>query len=235
MNTKFYHGTTKKMITAFATLFDNIVIDLANDKEITVPLHYSQGETFLYRIAKYNNDDTTIKPVALPVMGFELSSMNVDPDRHTNTLAKIQDRNLSAKREYMFNRLPVSFNFELYIAVKRMEDGLKIIEQIIPFFTPELVIRVKGIEELHQATNIPVTLTSWSHSIENQGPMNSGDIRSIVYQMSFTMKGFLYANIRKRQAIEEIIINMNDSDHDSKFEQITLNSLDLPNIEEDGE
>lgn len=225
MYTKFYHATTKKMITAFATIFDNILIDLGNGKEVKVPLHYSQGETFLYRTARYKNDEATIKPIAMPVMGFELSSMQFEPERHTNPMSRLQDSKMDPRRQYMFNRIPIGFNFELYIAVKRMEDGLKIIEQIIPFFTPELVIRVKGIEELNQATNIPVTLSSFSHSIINDGPLD-GNIRAITFQLSFTMKGFLYPNIRNRKTIEDVIINMTDADHDDKFQQLLVHSVD---------
>lgn len=226
MNNKFYHATTKKMITAFSTIFDNLRIDLGNGKEIQVPLFYSQGETFLYRTVRYKNDESTVKPVALPVMGFELSSMNFDPERHTNTMSKLQDRKLDERRQYMFNRVPISFNFELFIAAKRMEDGLKIVEQIIPFFTPELVIRVKGIEELHQATNIPVILTSFSQQIVNDGPLESGNIRAVTWQLSFTMKGFLYPNIRNRKTIEDVIVNMSEQDHERKFEKLLINTLD---------
>lgn len=226
MNNKFYHGTTKKMISAFATIFDNLRIDLGNGKEIQVPLFYSQGETFLYRTVRYKNDETTVKPPALPIMGFELGSMNFDPERHTNTMSKLQDRKLDERRQYMFNRVPISFNFELFIAAKRMEDGLKIVEQIIPFFTPELVIRVKGIEELHQATNIPVILTSFSQEVVNDGPLESGNVRAVTWQLSFTMKGFLYPNIRNRKTIEDVIVNMNDDDHESKFEKLMISSID---------
>ena len=226
MYTKFYHGTTKKMISAFSTIFDNIKIDIQNGKEITVPLHYTQGETFLYRINQYKNDEATIKPISLPIMGFELTSMQYEPERHTNTMAKIQDRNLSNKREYMFNRVPIGFNFELNIATKRFEDGLKIVEQIIPFFTPELMIRVKSVEELEQSTNIPVILTSFSHQIINEGALNSSDIRAVIFQLSFTMKGFLYPNIRNRQTIQTIIGSMTDEDHNNKFDSIVINALD---------
>lgn len=226
MYTNFYHGTTKKMISAFSSIFDNIVIELGNGKEIKVPLFYTQGETFLYRTVRYKNDEGTIKPIAMPVMGFELTSMNFDPERHTNPLSKMQDRQMAANRKYMFNRVPISFNFDLFIAVKRMEDGLKIIEQIIPFFTPELVIRMKGVEELEQATNIPVTLTSFSHNIVNDGSLGVGDIRAVTFQLSFTMKGFLYPNLRSRKTIEDVIVNMSDEQHQQKFEKLLINSID---------
>lgn len=225
MNTKFYHSTTKKMITAFATIFDNIKIDIGAGKEIVVPLHYTQGETFINRITMYKNDEATVKPVSMPVMGFELISMQYEPERHTGSMNKIQDRVLDSKRNYIFNRVPIGFNFDMFIAVKRFEDGLKIVEQIIPFFTPELVIRVKGIDSLEQSTNIPVLLTSFSHNIVNDGAL-SNSIRAVTFQLSFTMKGFLYPNIRNRQAIENVIVNMSEQDHENKFEKLVIGSID---------
>lgn len=234
MYKKFYHGTTKKMIVAFSTVFDNIIIDLDGGREIKVPLHYAQGEKFLQKVAKYDDLEATVKPVAMPVMGFEWVSMNYEPERHTNTLNKLQDRQMHKERKYTYNRTPVSWQFDLYIAVKRIGDGLKIIEQIIPFFTPHLNLRVRGIEELEEPDNIQLTLTSFSHDIQYEGSMD--DVRSVIFQLSFSMKGFLYQDVKKHASIKESIINlekMNDNDFEEKFMKMIVKANEDGTITEE--
>lgn len=233
MHKKFYHGTTKKMIVAFSTVFDGITIDLDNGKEITVPLHYAQAEKFLQKINKYSDLEDTIKPIAMPVMGFEWVSMNYEPERHTNTMNKMQDRKLQNERKYMYNRTPVAWNFELYVAVQRLNDGLKIIEQIIPFFTPHLNLRVRGVEEIDEPDNVQLILTSFSHDINYADGMD--EIRNIVFQFSFTLKGYLYQDVKKHKTIKDTIINiekMTDTDFEEKFMQIAVNADENNDIKE---
>lgn len=233
MHKKFYHGTTKKMIVAFSTVFDGISIDLDNGKEITVPLHYAQAEKFLQKINKYSDLEDTIKPIAMPVMGFEWVSMNYEPERHTNTMNKMQDRKLQNERKYMYNRTPVAWNFELYVAVQRLNDGLKIIEQIIPFFTPHLNLRVRGVEEIDEPDNVQLILTSFSHDINYADGMD--EIRNIVFQFSFTLKGYLYQDVKKHKTIKDTIINiekMTDTDFEEKFMQIAVNADENNDIKE---
>lgn len=220
MHTKFYHGTTKKMMVAFSSMFDDIRIDLDDGREVLVPLHYAQGEKFIASITQYEEKNSPgTKPIAMPVMGYELISMNYAPERHTGSLNKIQDRRMQSERAFMYNKTPIDFQFDLYIAVKRINDGLKIIEQIIPFFTPHLNLRVRGIDDMDQPTNIPVTLTSYSSDILTDGSMD--EMRSIIYQLSFTMKGFLYPDVKRFKTIQEATINFNEEDFDRKFMQIT--------------
>lgn len=233
MHKKFYHGTTKKMIVAFSTVFDGISIDLDNGKEITVPLHYAQAEKFLQKINKYSDLEDTVKPIAMPVMGFEWVSMNYEPERHTNTMNKMQDRKLQNERKYMYNRTPVAWNFELYVAVQRLNDGLKIIEQIIPFFTPHLNLRVRGVEEIDEPDNVQLILTSFSHDINYADGMD--EIRNIVFQFSFTLKGYLYQDVKKHKTIKDTIINiekMTDTDFEEKFMQIAVNADENNDIKE---
>lgn len=226
---KYYNGTTRKMMIAFATLFDNLKIDI-DDKEITVPIHMVQGESFYKKLERVPDLSGVVKPIALPVMGYEFISMNPDQDRHTNTLNKIQDQRMQANRQYMYNRMPVSWNFDLHVAVKRMDHGLRIMEQIVSSFQPHLNLTVKVIPELQQEDNIQVVLNSWSHQINYE--QNLDEIRTITYTYSFTLKGFLYQDLKSRQTIIDNITNINamtDEDYDEKFLSIKHH------VDDDGE
>ena len=234
MYKKFYHATTKKMIVAFATVFDNILIDLENGREIKVPLRYVQGEKFLDKYAQYTDTQATVKPLTLPAMGFEWTSTNFDTERHTNTMNKLQDRQMAKTRTYSYNRTPVSWQFDLYIVTNRMSDGLKIVEQIIPFFTPHLNLRVRAIEELQEPDNVQLTLTSFSHDINYDGSMD--DARTITFQLSFTLHGYLYQDMKRHTSIKKSILNienMTDSEMQERFMQMIVQAHDDGSITEE--
>jgi hypothetical protein len=224
MYKKYYHGTTRKMIVAFATMFDNMHIDI-NDKDVMIPLYYVQGEKFLSKLDKYTDLENTVKPPAMPIMGFEMSSMNYDPERHFNPQIKLQDKRMAQTKQYMFNRMPVTWNFELYIGVRRLNDGFKIIEQILPHFQPHVMLTVRGIEELEQPDNIPAILTSFSHDIAYDGSMD--DMRYITFNLSFSLKGYLYPDLKKHATIKDAIVRvgaMTDEDFEDKFMALTVSA-----------
>lgn len=234
MYKKFYHATTKKMIVAFSTVFDNLLIDMENGREIKVPLHFAQGEKFLQKYARYEDLQNTIKPIALPVMGFEWVSMNYDSERHTNTMNKLTDRKVNNTRNYTYNRTPVSWQFELYIVVNRLNDGLKIIEQIIPFFTPHLNLRVRGVDELQEPDNVQLTLTSNSHVIEYEGSQD--EIRNITFQLSFSLHGYLYQDVKTHSTITKSILNiekMTDDEIQEKFMKMIVQAHEDGTITEE--
>jgi hypothetical protein len=89
MFTTFYHGTIKKIVTAFGTLFNNIYVvrtDGTDTKKIKVPLIYSPKEKFANRL---NLDvDKTLVQTVLPRMGFSITNMSYDVDRKKNSINK---------------------------------------------------------------------------------------------------------------------------------------------------
>ena len=45
--------------------------------------------------------------------------------------------------------MPYDFNFSLSVFVKNADDGVQILEQILPFFTPEWTTTLKIIPEMN--------------------------------------------------------------------------------------
>lgn len=230
MFNKYYHGTTRKMMVAFCTLFDNLTIDV-NGKEVQVPIHMVQGDKFLAKLRAHPDMSDAVNPLAMPVMGYELVSMNTDYDRNTNPLNKIQDQRMARNREYMYNRTAVSWNFDLNVAVKRMEHGLMIMEQIIPYFKPHLNLTVKVIPNLATEDNVQVVLNSYSQNVEYQG--SSDDMLYITYTLSFTVKGYIYQDVKSRKTIMDNVINiknMSADELDAPLSTIKVSSDDNGDI-----
>lgn len=219
----FYHNTTRRYTVAFGSIFNGITIERENKAgdvvgTIPIPLIYSNKEKFVRRAMALNSmsdDETKIKET-LPAMGFELRDMVYSPTRKTNTMERIvNDRETRGK--FMFNRVPYDFTFSVYIAARRIDDALRIVEQILPYFTPELNLRIKEMKDFPDIiSDIPVVL------VDAGGMDESGDSfddrRVIQWEMTFMLKGHLYTNVRDVDLIKQSIVELSDSDINSFYE-----------------
>lgn len=211
MFNNFYHGTIRKMMVAFVSMFDNINITLDNGKNIRVPIHYANRSKFLEVLQQDSDKLQAVKNTTVPIMGYEMTSLALASERMTNVMNKITENIIKTdSKKYTYNRVPYDINFELYVATNRLEDSFKIVEQIIPFFTPELSMKVVDSNELNVKSNVTFTLNAVSFSVETEGSLD--DRRIILWQLSFTAKTFLYQDIKSANLINNITINIDDFD-----------------------
>ena len=194
--TYFYHQISRKMVVAFGSLFNTIEVRRTNSAgsvvdTIKVPLSYGPKEKFLTRISADPNLNPSIA-LTVPRMGFELTSMTYDGVRKLNTMG----RNVAAGTtglKKQFNPVPYNWDFSLYVYVKNAEDGTQILEQILPFFTPEFTVTMNLVSSMSEKRDIPLVLNSVTSEDTYEGDFASR--RSIIWTLSFLMKGFLYPNV----------------------------------------
>lgn len=212
----FYYQTVKNIIAAFGTIFSDVVYVNDYGQEIMVPLHYAPREKFVEFIqVKSDYDSALDTDTTLPRFGFELISVDFDSTRMLNPMSRMAHITESESR-YMFNRLPYNFAFNLYLATRKFEDSLKIVEQVIPFFTPELNITIRDKEDFNVSTDIPVVLNNTSFTIDYQGSFETR--RTVQWDFSFTAKGYLYSNVREQTRIKETIVKMSNQDFNKVYE-----------------
>lgn len=217
----FYHQTTKKIIVAFATIFDEITIETDHGDIITVPLVFSQKEKWIDDLNKgveFDMDGLTYDTV-FPRMGFELSGINFAPERHVNPLNRFEDETEDGDEVMMYNRIPYDITFDLFIGARKLEDTLKVVEQIIPFFNPELTVTIKDKQDFKLETNIPIVLNSAAVQIDYQGSLDTR--RTILWTLNFTAKAFYYPDVRESRRIKQTILNYGDTDYDRIFTRLT--------------
>jgi len=202
----FYFGTIRKYVTLFGTLFDDIMIertDSAGDTTalIKVPITYGPKDKMLARtLADPNIDRQTATPT-LPVMSFEMTNISYDSSRKLNTIRRTVASDTDPnKMKYQY--APVSYNigFRLYVYVKNAEDGTKIIEQILPYFTPDWTTTVQLIPEMDITLEIPVILDRISQEDSYDGQFK--ERRSLTWTLDFTLKGYVYGPIKKGAIIK---------------------------------
>lgn len=90
----FYHGTIRKVVVGFASLFNNIYLhrndQSGNEMErIRVPIAYGPQQKFLRRLDRMGTDFDQQKirlETYLPRMSFEISSLQYDSSRKLNSI-----------------------------------------------------------------------------------------------------------------------------------------------------
>ena len=86
----FYWQTTKKLIVAFATVFDEIEITDDFGNPYKVPLIFSQKEKFLEASIAGENMNDTDYDIMFPRMGLELVGMNYPRERRLTPWNRIK-------------------------------------------------------------------------------------------------------------------------------------------------
>ena len=194
--TYFYHQTSRKMVVAFGSLFNTIEVRRTNSagsviETIKVPLSYGPREKFLVRISA----DPALNPkiaLTVPRMGFELTAMTYDGARKLNTMGRNVKKGTTGLKK-QFNPVPYNWDFSLYVYVKNAEDGTQILEQILPFFTPDFTVTMNLVSSMTEKRDIPLILNAVSSEDTYEGDFASR--RSIIWTLSFIFKGFLYPDI----------------------------------------
>jgi hypothetical protein len=149
-------------------------------------------------------------------MSFEIVSMNYDATRQlqkTNFFDKVSS---SAEKTKFFTSVPYDVGFELNIYAKSQDDALQVVEQIIPYFSPQYTVSVKpfGADHPEIKEDVPIVLNGVSFSDDFEGTV--GDRRTIIYTLSFNMKISFYGPTADKGIIREVNNNFyligNDSD-----------------------
>jgi len=194
--TYFYHQTSRKMVVAFGSLFNNIEVRRTDSSDavtevVKIPLSYGPKDKMLVRISQ----DPSLNPkvaLTVPRMGFELTSMTYDGVRKLNTMGRnVKKGTTGLKKQY--NPVPYNWDFSLYVFVKNAEDGTQILEQILPFFTPDFTVTMTLISGMTVKMDIPLVLNSVTSEDSYEGDFATR--RSIIWTLSFLMKGFLYPSV----------------------------------------
>ena len=209
----YYHQTIRKYVAVFGTLFNDLNIERTNasgtvTEKIKIPLAYGPKQKWLLAMS----DTTASRKVTAtrsPRMGFALTSVDYDPIRKLNTVGKNWAANSSLSTTTtllsQFNPVPYNFAFDLFILVKNAEDGTQILEQILPYFTPEFTVTVNTIPDMGIKADIPIILNSSSVADEYEGDLATR--RTITWTLSFTLKGYIYPDIKSSSIIKTVEVN----------------------------
>tara|TARA_B100000123_G_scaffold162754_1_gene120548 strand:- start:584 stop:1381 length:798 start_codon:yes stop_codon:yes gene_type:complete len=199
----FSHGIIRKHVIVFGSMFNDITIERKNAgtrvQTLAVPIAYGPKQKFLVRLEADPNLDREIA-MSLPRLGFELAGITYDPSRKLNSTQKnsyvFSDKTLLRTQ---YTPVPYNIDFILSIMVKNADDGTQILEQILPYFKPEWNISVNLIPEMKIAMDVPTILNSVSLQDTYDGDFQTR--RALIWDLNFTMKGYLYGPVSSQGII----------------------------------
>ena len=197
----FYHEIIRKTVIAFGTLFNDIHVrhdDQAGNalSEIKVPIAYGPRQKFLARIQQQPELNKATQ-ITLPRMSFEITSISYDSSRKagiTQTF-KAPNKDNNDKLTKVFMPVPYNLGFELNILVKLQDDGLQILEQILPFFQPGFTLSIDLVKSIGEKRDVPMILNSINQQDDYEGDFSTR--RALIYTLSFTAKTFMFGHIAK--------------------------------------
>jgi hypothetical protein len=206
----FYNEGMRKIIIAFGQLFNNIVIQSTSStgavtKRLKVPLAYAPKEKFLVRLDQKPDLDDRSFAITLPRLGFEISGLAYDPSRKLTRVQKFRRVKAGESGEvHNFNYIPVPYNISLnlYAFTATAENGLQIVEQILPFFQPDYTITVNVIPEMNIKRDIPIILNSVSYEDSYSGDFTTR--RAVIYTLNFTAKTYLFGPMSNQGVIKSV-------------------------------
>lgn len=207
LSVSYYHSLIKKYVVVFGTLFNQIKIqrfDAQNNvtQNIRVPIAYGPKEKFLARI-EANPTGIASQSIMLPRISFELTGLQYAPDRKLQTtIVNYTANNVSGRSVYkkVYQPVPYDLQFTLSVIARTTEDATKIVEQILPYFTPEWTVSARLLEDYDLVVDLPVILNSVN--IDDNYESDFKTRRTLVYTLVFTLKGYFYGPVTQAKIIK---------------------------------
>lgn len=239
-NEHFYNRTIRKMVIAMGTVLNDIELvrytkdgNTAKEK-FKVPLSYGAKEKYYVRLTT-DPDLVRSLNIVVPRISFELTGMTYDSSRKmlsTMTNSAIRDGTTSYRQ---YAPVPYDFNFSASVYVRNTEDGTQIIEQIVPFFTPDFTITANLIPNIGLKYDIPIILNSVTNQVDYEGDFMS--TRLIIWNLEFTLKGYLFPPVKSSKIIRSAnttILNISSNTNSERYATVLVEP-DPYNAEPDDE
>lgn len=229
MFTQFYNEAIRKLVIGFGSLFNDIRIvrknaDGTTKETIRVPLSYGPKEKFLRRIQESSSiSDTSKVQITLPRIGFDITGFAYDSQRKTNKLRRRKvDGSDGLTNSWNYNEVPYIISFGLYAFSRNQDDNLQIIEQILPYFTPEFIVSF-NMNDVNKKVDVPIVLNSVSTIEDYEGDFDTR--RNLTSTFEFSAKAYIYGPVKTGKIILQSEIDIFGSEE--KFSYPVTGAQDL--------
>jgi len=130
-----------------------------------------------------------------------MPGMSYDSGRKQVSTLQNFSANTSTGIKTQFAPIPYNFDFSMSIYVRNTEDGTQILEQILPFFTPDFNVTVDFVPSMDQKYDMPVLLNSVANEVDYEGDMLS--TRLIIWNLEFTAKSYIWPPVKSGKIIRQ--------------------------------
>ena len=228
----FYNKNIRNIVVLFGTVFNDINIqrtksDGTVERQLKIPIAYGPSEKFL---AKLNQKD---KSYSLPRMSFEITDYAYDPTRKLQTTKKYKKVKSASVTELntIYNPVPYDFNITLSVMVRYSDDGSQILEQILPFFTPEFHVAMNEMSTMGIVRDIPIILNSVTTEDTYEGDFITR--RALIHTLEFTVKAHIYGKTSEQGIIREVDANIGANLNDKKDVNMDIKPKAVTDLNDD--
>lgn len=130
-------------------------------------------------------------------------------------ISKFTSANLSG-----FVPIPYNFEYTLNLFVKYIDDGLQIIEQILPYFTPFYTVTMNDFVAPDLKRDVTITLNSVSQEDVYEGLVEED--RLIQWSLTFLANAWIYPPVSDTKVIKIAKTNFFELDTDQKLTTVTV-------------
>lgn len=211
MFSDYYNESIRKLVITFGNLFNEIYIRKTKEEggynKIRVPLTYTPKEKFYRRLKEPGTiTENTRVQIDLPRLCFSMKTLTYDTSRKLNKLAARTVRNTETNTTYSVKRMvPYNINFEMTSFTRSIDENLQIMEQILPNFAPEYIIKV-NFNEVYTDVDVPFVLDSVSTYEDSEGSFE--ERRTLMSTYNFTAKTHIFGPvITPNNLIETVVTN----------------------------
>jgi hypothetical protein len=210
----FYHETIRKYTVAFGSLINSIHLqrkdssgNVISDTQVKVAFgpRSAYWATMNEDISRHNGPKAFAAD--LPRITFNFEGLQYDGERQMNPIVPVNGTPSGNLIKKTFNPVPYNFTFIMSIFVENIEDGLQILEQVIPYFTPTYNLVIKEMPSLDFSRDVPVLLESIS--LEDNYENGFNENRLIRWDLDFTLKGYMYYPVTDVSTIKSATVNIN--------------------------
>lgn len=209
---KFYWGTIRKSVVAFGNLFNDIYLDRLDSsgnvvQTLKVPLSYAPRQKFLARVdAEPDLPDVKFQ-VSLPRMAFEMTGLSYDSTRKLSLVQKNRvNNNSTSTSTVQFVPTPYNVSMSLYLYSKNQDDGLQVIEQILPYFNPDFNLTLNAVPSMNIKNDLSIVLDNVAYEDTYEGNFTSR--RAILWTLNFTLKLNFFGPANRQSLIRTSIANI---------------------------
>jgi len=228
----FYNARIRKAVAVFGSLFNDIQVMRQNSSgnvisQQKVPLSYAPKRDFLARLDEMQSGELAERQVAvkLPRMSFEILGMNYDAGRQIPKMnsCPVYPDTSDGTGKRLYAPVPYNVQFALNIYAKSQDDALQIVEQILPYFTPNYTLTIKPIDDLDLKEDTPITFQGISFSDDYEAALEAR--RSIIYTLDFEMRITLYKDTTSNvKIIDKACIQFAELDGSEIFSKVCTDS-----------
>lgn len=236
-NTPYNHQHVERFITAFGNLFSGITIQKKDStgkklQSYEVPCEFAPKNKWISRIREQNDLTKNQVKMTLPRMAFEMTDIQYAPTRKIGVNGTYAVGDIGGMRGKIYPPTPYDVIFDLYVMTKDQNDSLQVMEQIIPYFQPYMMMNYEILPEYKIFKDVPVTLQAYQTEDTYQG--SPEDQRTVTTTFTFAAQmDFFGPTTATTAVIKNAIVKMGQEygkptniNIEARVDPITANKTD---------